>query len=263
MSEYRSSLPEMFLELSPHAVVESCDDLLEEMKAVKTKRELALLKCACAVAAIGFSAAADAIEPGICEADVAAAGQAAFEKTPEAEDLERSYGYFYCMSGPNAAKAAAAYARTRRRVIERGDAVMVHANTCADGLWTDITRTFTAGAETRWQQEVRSSIDEARRAALNIIRPGVRARNVDRAARSVMEEHGLGMEFRHATGHGVGYAAANPNGRPRIHPVSPDVLEEGMTFNVEPAAYFEGIGGIRHCDVVAVTKNGAKVLTNF
>jgi Xaa-Pro aminopeptidase len=48
-----------------------------------------------------------------------------------------------------------------------------------------------------------------------------------------------------------------------IHPVSPDVLCEGMTFNVEPAAYFEGVGGMRHCDVVAVTKDGARVLTDF
>jgi len=61
----------------------------------------------------------------------------------------------------------------------------------------------------------------------------------------------------------VGFAAANPNGLPRIHPKSPDVLEAGMTFNVEPAAYFDGFGGMRHCDVVAVTGAGVDVLTEF
>ena len=50
---------------------------------------------------------------------------------------------------------------------------------------------------------------------------------------------------------------------PRIHPQSPDVLEEGMTFNVEPAAYFDGYGGMRHCDIVAVTSEGATVFTEF
>ncbi len=263
MNEYRSSLPELLSELLPHAVLKPCDDLLEELKAVKTKRELGLLSHACAVAAAGFAAASDAMGPGTSEVDVAAAAQAAFDKTPEAEGLQRSYGYFYCMSGPNAAKASAEFARTRRRVIEEDDLVMIHANTCADGHWTDITRTFTAGAPSKWQRDVRSAIDEARHATLATIRPGVTGSAVDKAARDVMEKRGLGKEFKHATGHGVGYAAANPNGRPRIHPLSPDVLCEGMTFNVEPAAYFDGVGGMRHCDVVTVTKDGARVLSDF
>jgi Xaa-Pro aminopeptidase len=61
----------------------------------------------------------------------------------------------------------------------------------------------------------------------------------------------------------VGFVAANPNALPRIHPMSPDLLENGMTFNVEPAAYFDGYGGMRHCDMVAVADNGAQVLTDF
>ncbi len=93
--------------------------------------------------------------------------------------------------------------------------------------------------------------------------PGVAARDVDGAARNVMSAHGFADAFKHSTGHGVGFAAANANALPRIHPQSPDVLEVGMTFNIEPAAYFDGYGGMRHCDVVAVTADGASVLTDF
>ncbi len=78
-----------------------------------------------------------------------------------------------------------------------------------------------------------------------------------------MSAHGFGDAFKHATGHGVGFAAANANALPRIHPKSKDVLEVGMTFNVEPAAYFDGYGGMRHCDLVAVTSTGATIMTNF
>jgi hypothetical protein len=104
-----------------------------------------VMQMAARVAAAGFAEAADYLEPGVRETDVAAAAQAAFETTRGAEPFQRSYGYFFCMSGPNSAKAAAAYARTRQRVIEQGDLVMIHANTCADGYWTDLTRTYTAG----------------------------------------------------------------------------------------------------------------------
>ena len=33
-----------------------------------------------------------------------------------------------------------------------------------------------------------------------------------------------------------------------------------MVFNVEPAIYVDGYGGLRHCDMVAVTKTGAELL---
>jgi Xaa-Pro aminopeptidase len=250
-------------ELQPEASYRGCDELLEEMKAKKTDKELELMQIGSRVAAAGFAQAAERLRPGMRETDLAAAAQCAFETTTEAEPLQRSYGYFFCMSGPNSAKAGAAFARSRQRVIEEGDLVMIHANTCADGYWTDLTRTYVAGQSSPRQRDMRSAICAARTAGLAAIRPGVTGQQVDHAARSVMESYGFGKAFRHAAGHGVGFAAANPNGRPRIHPLSPDVLEEGMTFNLEPAAYFDNYGGMRHCDLIAVTHDGARVMSDF
>jgi Xaa-Pro aminopeptidase len=261
--DFHTSLHELLKKMTLGANFVSCDSVLEPLKATKTAKELALMQVAAAIAADGFAEAENCIRAGVRETEVAAAVRSAFEVSKKAEGLHRSYGFFYCMSGPNSAKASAAFARTRQRVLEEGDLVMVHANTCADGYWTDITRTYTVGEPSERQRTMRTAIDEARKAALDAIRPGAAASAVDEAARSVMHAHGLGEAFRHSTGHGVGFAAANANGLPRIHPKSPDVLEEGMTFNVEPAAYFDGYGGMRHCDVVAVTADGPKVLTDF
>ncbi len=261
--QFRSSLLELLKQLMPQGSFKPCDNLLESLKAIKTSGELAILEDACRVAAVAFARAETVIEAGLRETNVAAAVQSAFETAPAAQHFERSYGYFFCMSGPNSAKASAAFARTRDRKLETGDLVMIHGNTCADGYWTDITRTYTVGEPSGRQTEMRKAIMQARAAGFAAIRPGVSGCDVDHAVRSVMKEHGMGEAFKHATGHGVGFAAANPNGVPRIHPLSHDVLEAGMTFNVEPAAYFDGYGGVRHCDVVAVTEDGVKVLTQF
>ncbi len=107
------------------------------------------------------------------------------------------------------------------------------------------------------------AIHAARTAALSQIRPGARARNVDLAARDVIAQRGFGGKFKSPTGHGVGFAAVDHNAQPRVHPQSPDVLEVGMVFNVEPGIYIDGYGGMRHCDMVAVTPTGAEVLTDF
>ena len=262
-TQFRSGIVSLLRELAPDAIVSACDEWLEAMKAVKTPKELSLMQTASQIAAEGFTKASLSIQAGWRESEVAAVIQAAFESTSIPHGLQRSYGYFFCMSGPNSAKAHAAYARTRERVLQMGDLVMIHANTCADGYWTDLTRTYTVGEPSDRHQEIRAAICQARAAGLGAIRPGVSGRQVDHAVRSVMEAHGFGDAFKHATGHGVGFAAANANGRPRIHPLSPDVLEAGMTFNLEPAAYFDGYGGMRHCDLIAVTADGVSVMSDF
>ena len=262
-NRFGSALLGLMRRVLPDAEFLACDNALQYLKSRKTQTEVERIRKAIAVAAAGFDDAVLSIKAGEREAEVAARAQAAFQASPKAEFVQRSYGFFFCMSGPNSASASAAYARTRQRVLEPGDPVMIHANTCADGYWTDITRTYTAGTPTDRQNAMRSAIAEARKNALHAIRPGVAAREVDAAARNVMTAHGFGEAFQHSTGHGVGFAAANANALPRIHPESRDVLEEGMTFNIEPAAYFEGYGGMRHCDVVAVTAKGADVLTEF
>lgn len=240
----------------------SADNLLSRLRSVKTHVEVDRIRHASRLAAAGFTEAVRAIAVGRREDEVAADIEAAFSRVAS-EGFERARGYFFCMSGPNSAKASGAYARTRRRVLQKDDLVMIHANTVGDGYWTDITRTFVVGAHSSSQQRMREAITEARAAALSAVSPGAPAQAVDAAARDVLTRHGFGSRFTHPTGHGVGFAAADPNAMPRIHPKSPDVLEAGMTFNIEPAIYCEGVGGMRHCDVVACSESGADVLTSF
>jgi Xaa-Pro aminopeptidase len=105
------------------------------------------------------------------------------------------------------------------------------------------------------------AVFEARQAALAAVRPGANASAVDRAARDVMRSHGFASNFKHPSGHGVGLAAIDHNAIPRLHPLSGDRIETGMVFNIEPAAYVDGFGGLRHCDMVAVTGSGAELIT--
>lgn len=176
---------------------------------------------------------------------------------------QRADGDMFCMSGPNSFEAFASCQRTRFRRLCRGDLVLIHCNSYVDGYWTDITRTYVLGPPDTRQLRMLETILEARGAALETIKAGVKAAEADGAARSVFKNRGFEGEFKHGLGHGVGFAAIDHNAWPRLHPASDDVLETGMVFNIEPAIYIEGVGGMRHCDMVAVTKNGAEVLTPF
>jgi Xaa-Pro aminopeptidase len=110
---------------------------------------------------------------------------------------------------------------------------------------------------------ITDAVIAATRKAISAVRPGIRTSAVDAAAREVLNARGYGKAFKHATGHGVGYAAINHNALPRIHPLSHEILEPGMVFNIEPAVYIPGMGGMRLCNMVAVTDDGAELLTAF
>ncbi len=245
------------------ATLVPADDRLATLRSRKTPTEVARIATACGIAGRAFEKGASALRIGLREPEAASRFRAPLGEGVGVENVRRADGFAWCMSGPNAALASRAYARTRDRQLTAGDLVLVHCNSYADGYWTDITRTFCLGDPDDRQRALYDAVFAARSAALAALRPGVKAADVDAAARAVLRGRGFGKAFRHSTGHGVGFAAIDHNALPRLHPASADTLEPGMVFNVEPAVYFDAYGGLRHCDVVTVTADGFTVLTPF
>ncbi len=261
---YGGGVVDLLREAIPRATVEPVDELLGALRAVLTPREQEALRATCRVAERAFRSGSQLLLSGMLETEAAVHFRAPLSTAGTGfEGVGRADGFAWCMSGPNAAEAGGAYARSRARPIARGDLVLVHSNSYADGYWADITRTYSLGAPTEARLAMFEAVFAAREAALATVKAGVHASEVDRAARRVLAAAGYAANFTHATGHGVGFAAIDPHARPRIHPVSDDVLEEGMVFNIEPAVYVEGDCGLRHCDVVALTADGPEVLTPF
>ena len=98
--------------------------------------------------------------------------------------------------------------------------------------------------------------------------PGQIAKNVDKAARDVIEKAGFGEYFIHRTGHGLGSEIHEP---PFITSTSETILEPGMVFSIEPGIYIpentEGVPeetkgiGIRIEDNILVTPTGYENMT--
>jgi Xaa-Pro dipeptidase len=236
--------------------------LLDELAAIKTEEELAAIRLSEAVACAGFAAAREAIHPGATEADVAAATYAALLRAgyaaPGALNVQP---HVHVMTGPRAALAYRAFNLTSYASINQGDTVTVQMEIGVNGYWAELTRTFFAGSISEEWRRAHQACVAAQDAALLHIREGASAKEVDGAARQVMEQAGFAAEFKHGLGHGFGFQAINHAAAPVLHPASKATLQSGMVHNMEPAVYLDGKGGLRLNDNVAVRRDGNELLS--
>ncbi len=160
-------------------------------------------------------------------------------------------------SGPN---SCLPHARISDRKIKKNDLVLVDMGIEANGYKSDLTRMFFLGKIPHLVREVCEAVAQAQRLAITQIKPGVLAKNVDSCARNFLKEKNLGAYFSHSLGHGIGLEVHE---KPGLSHRSPSVLEKGMVLTVEPGVYIPGRFGIRIEDMVLVTSQGSKVLSNL
>ena len=158
-------------------------------------------------------------------------------------------------SGPNGADP---HHEVSDRVIEDGDIVVVDiGGAVPSGYNSDSTRTYVVGTPDPVAAERIAVLVRAQQAAVDAVRPGATAAEVDAAARNVLADAGLGEAFLHRTGHGIGVSVHE---EPYIAPGNDLVLREGMAFSIEPGIYFAGSWGARIEDIVVVTAVGGERL---
>ena len=248
----------------PSAALAPADELLAEMRCIKTIAEMEHIRTACRIAEQAFLQGSRVLRSGLTEAEAAAGFRIPLSTCVSAfSQVKRCDGFTYCMSGPNSSHASGPFSHSRTRKIEPGDLVIMQCHSYADGYWASVARTYAVGPLDGAKRMMLEAVFAARDAALAAIRPGMKAAEVDQVTQSTLGSHGLSGAVRHPSGHGAGFAAIDPTARPRLHPKSDDVLEAGMILKLEPGVYNEEHGGVRSSDMVAITEHGAEILTPF
>jgi Xaa-Pro aminopeptidase len=122
-----------------------------------------------------------------------------------------------------------------------------------------MTRTFVVGEPTTLQSEAYDVVLAAQVAGCAAVRPGLVASELDAVCRDVITTAGFGPWFSHGTGHGVGLLIHED---PFVNSSSTAVLQVGDVVTVEPGVYRGDLGGVRVEDLVVVTTDGCRILTN-
>lgn len=139
-----------------------------------------------------------------------------------------------------------------------GDPLLIDFGCQVDGYRSDMTRTVSFGEPSPLFRERYDAVCAAQQAAFEAATPGMTGSDLDRVARDVLAEAGLGEAFSHGLGHGIGLDTHEAPMLLDWH----DPLEAGMVFTLEPGVYFAGEMGIRIEDDVHLTDRGAVRLTD-
>lgn len=145
------------------------------------------------------------------------------------------------------------------RVIQSGDFITLDYGATVDGYHSDMTRTVAVGKPNDKQKLIYETVLAAQSACLAVLKDGVKAKDADKAARDVIANAGFGEYFGHGTGHGVGIEIHES---PTLNPRSSDILRAGHIVTDEPGIYLPGEFGVRIEDMVLITAEGYKNLTN-
>ncbi len=226
------------------------DQPVQRLRRVKDPSELRLIEQAQEAADQAFDAILDRIALGVTEQQVAIELELAMRRAGADGPSFRSIVAF----GGNAAEP---HHRPSHRALEEGDVIKMDFGALSSGYHSDMTRTISFGEPPAELRKIHDIVREAQQVGIDAVRAGARAREVDLAARMVIEEAGYGERFGHGLGHGVGLQIHEG---PWFHAKSEDVLPAGAVMTVEPGIYVPGLGGVRIEDMVEVTGEGCRAI---
>ncbi|MDP8265546.1 MAG: Xaa-Pro peptidase family protein [Candidatus Aceula meridiana] len=224
--------------------------LVEALRAIKTKKELFLIRKAIKINLKCYQYLGRIIKPGLTERKILDK----LESYVKAQKVRFSFPPIIA-SGPHASYP---HAKVTSRKLRRGEVLLVDLGIEVQGYKSDLTRMFFLGKIPESVKEAYRLVCQAQQCAILAIKPGQRADKIDKQARNFLKQNKLDKFFSHSLGHGIGLEVHE---NPTLSSKNRTILKEGMVLTVEPGVYLPDQFGIRVEDMVLVTAKGCKVLS--
>ncbi|MGT2926637.1 aminopeptidase P family protein [Streptococcus cuniculipharyngis] len=230
---------------------ENITPTINQMKLIKTADEIDKMLVAGQFADRAMQVGFDQISLTTTETDIIAQIEFAMKR----EGIPKMSFETMVLTGKNAANP---HGIPGKNQLENNSLLLFDLGVETLGYTSDMTRTVALGQPDQFKKDIYQLCLEAQLTALDMIKPGVTAAEIDQAARSVIEKAGYGDFFNHRLGHGIGMEVHE---FPSIMAGNDLVIQEGMCFSVEPGIYIPDKVGVRIEDCGYVTKHGFKLFT--
>ena len=224
-------------------------DSLNNVRSVKTNKEIRKIHEACKITEEIISKVAESTKEGQTEKEIA--------KKLDMAALSSSEGHSFPTIVAAGRNSATPHHIAGSAKVRNGEIVLIDFGIIYDGYCSDLTRTFVLGRANVMQKHVYATVYKAQREAILAIKEGVKAKDVFNIANNIIKQ-AFGKDMIHALGHGLGILVHDfPQG---LHKKADYALKSGMVLTVEPGYY--GPFGVRIEDDIVVTAKGCKLLSD-
>ncbi len=241
----------------------SAPNFSQKKRIIKSDNEIALLKEAVRLGSEAFDQFANFLQnEGV--------GKSEQYINFEAMRLLQLHGKYDLSFDPITAteeNSAKPHAYASEKILKANDLILLDAGIKYKRYCSDRTRVAQLSSNLNFsknqnfsdatKQKIYDTVLKAQEASIKIAKPGIKAKDIDKAGRDVIEKAGYGKYFVHSTGHGVGL---DIHELPVISQKSPSIIEENMVFTIEPGIYLPDKFGVRIEDMVVATSNGVEIL---
>lgn len=242
----------VFTEYGAQAVEDATlDGLLWRLREIKSSEEIEKIRASQQITEAAFAHVLEHIRAGVTERELALEIEF-FMRRQGAEGVAFD---LIVVAGDN---GSLCHGVPGNREVRQGDFITMDIGALLDGYHSDMTRTVALGSVSQEQESVYQTVLKAQLEAISQVKPGISCADVDKAARDIIYAAGFEGCFGHGTGHGVGLEIHE---EPRFSIGARTVLRPGMVMTVEPGIYLPGRFGVRIEDMVAVTPDGCRNLT--
>ena len=251
----------------PKAKFVLAKDIIQNMRLVKSKEEIELIRESAKWANLVHSLLHEYTAPSLWDFDVAAAASyeaSVIMKKALGPDYEpQRWGRSPASAGFRGQvgeMSAIPHSIATRRLLRDGDVLVTGAGADVGGYSCELERTMILGEPTLKQRKYFEVMLKAQEEAIQALKPGVKCSSVDKATAKVFTKAGFSQLMRHHTGHGLGLEGHEP---PWLDVGNDALLKLGMVVSCEPGIYESGFGGFRHSDTVLITEDGAELITYY
>lgn len=144
------------------------------------------------------------------------------------------------------------------RVIRKGDIIRMEIFGVKNGYHAGVCRTAVVGSPTPEQEKIWANLIECKHLVMDLIKPGAGCREMYQKFLKKFNE--LGFEPISFVGHGIGLFLHE---EPYLGRYASKTLEEGMVLAIEPLVFIPGRMGLQNKDMIAVTKSGCELLSDY
>lgn len=233
--------------------------LVEHLRSVKSPAEIAMIRNAARYADLGMEKILAASYYGATALEIFSQSRAIQIQVLKDGEFEPSTSMFLTAAWPAPFSSQPHDIPKINDKLKDGPLVAM-SFLRVNGYAAEVERTYFHRSPTLKVKEAFEVMQEARRRAFALVKPGVKCADIDVAANGYLKERGYGDYLLHRTGHGI--ELGNHEG-PWVAEGNEEILQENTVISIEPGIYMPDVGGVRHSDTVLVTKDGAESLTKY